>query len=155
MWSSSSCVPGWISSTWRRRCRPAWARGSSWTEPTHLSLTLSPQVRGDRILGALERNQHLDRKTHVAFDLELALHEGRGPVHLTKQDLHQVAGIRQDGQLRRIGRLTLAGFGRAVVDLDPPLAGLIAAQVERDGGVGAARLLRNEAGGNGLKQIVG
>src|SRR5579859_657589 len=145
MWSSSTSTPDRATWTSRRRCRLASTRGSSATRPA--------AVRG--LAGALEEGLHLDRQAHVAFDLELALHEGGGAVELPGHDLDPVAGIGQQREIGRVSRLALPGFGLTVVDLDPPLAAVVSAEVELDGCLGGAGLLRQKVLGQVLDDLVG
>src|SRR5213593_1880305 len=102
-----------------------------------------------------EQGLHLDRESHVALDLQLALHEGGGPVELAGHDLDPVAGVSLQGQVRRRARFALARLGFAVLDVHPPLAAPVTAQVERDHGVRAAGLFGDEEVGHRLDYLVG
>src|ERR1700738_2921183 len=132
--AAASPSPPPTSSRWTSEAiqsQPRWASG--WRPGSSTEIDSGPGRT--LLLGrALEEGLELDREAHVALDLELALHERGGAVHLPERDLHVILGRCQERQVRVLD-LTLARFGGAVVDLEPPLPALVATQVELHGGV--------------------
>src|SRR5919204_722321 len=142
--SCSTSGPAPETWTWTPPCQAGCRPGSSLSKPLRRALRATSPPSGEetkasaQVLGALEEGLHLDRESHVALDLQLALHERGRSVELAERHLHVVLRVHVDGEVRVI-RLTFARFGLAIVDLHPPLATLVTAEVKLDGRVRAAR----------------
>src|SRR2546428_8974580 len=119
-------------------CMPSWAKNA----PLRAPASPAPLSYLD-----LEEAPHLHGEAHVAFELELARHEGHLAIELAADHVQPVLGGHGDGQVRR-GRWPRVHGAGAVLDHGVPGAAALAADLVLDGLVDPRGIGGLELGGH-------
>src|SRR5215467_7859325 len=109
--------------------------------------TATKRISGAALAGALEEGAEADGKGHVAFDAQAPAHERAGAIELAGEDKDVVGGARAQREVR-ILEFAASGLRRSVLDLQPPAAAAISAEVDLDrlvhrAGLGAVQVARH------------
>src|ERR1700680_3095515 len=108
----------------RSKSRPPEPGGPDVSAITNVEIYfLTTPAKPARLLArSLEQGLQFDGQAHVAFDLELARHEGGHSVHLAGHDLHEVSIGCDEGEVGGLRSVALSRLRFAFVDLYPPLS---------------------------------